>query len=241
MNENGQKLAAALKWVGGFLVVAVISPIIFLALKATLGLIALGIAAGTGLTLLKLTPWFSMKVSNLVMKLVVHEAETNPIETLENLRIEKAAELLKADEAIIEFETEIRNYDDKTQEFSKQYPEESASFKEISTKMHEALLLQKTEQEAARVKLADLGQRIEKARAIYDMSMAAQRVTELSSSAAAKVYQEIKQKIAFDSVRSELNKSFASLNTALNQRKALNPASPLPSGLHVVPATKETA
>lgn len=225
--DKSQKLATALKWVGGILVAAVASPIIFLALKATLGLLALGVAAGVGMALLKLTPWFSMKISNIVMKLIIHEAETNPIETLENLRIEKTEELRKADEAIVEFEMEVRNYDDKTKEFSKQYPEEAASFTEISTKMHEALKLQKDEQEVARAKLQDLGLRIEKARAIYDMSMAAQAVTELSNSAAAKVYADIKQKIAFDSVQKELNRSFASLNMALNQRKTISTASNL--------------
>jgi hypothetical protein len=231
--DKNQKLATGLKWVGGILVAAVASPVIFLALKGILGLLAFGVAAGVGLALLKLTPWFSMKVSNLVMKLIIREAETNPIETLENLHIEKTEELHKADEAIVEFETEIRNYDDQRKEFQKQYPEEAASFTEISEKMHEALKLQKAEQETARTKLADLAQRIDKARAIYKMSLAAQRVTELSNSAAAKVYQEIKQKIAFESVQSELNSSFASLNMALNKRKTINTTSAFNGGRKV--------
>lgn len=225
-DQKKQRLTTALKWGLGIVGLAVITPVVFLALKAALGLLALGVAGVAGVAFIRLMPVMSMKLSNTVIKLIVREAEANPIETMENLKIEKLGELQKADNAIIEFEASVRNYDDDTRQFTKDYPDEAAAYQEISSKMHEALKLQTQQQDGARLKLNDLALRIEKARAIYKMALSAQRVTQLSKSAEAKVFQDIKEKIAFESVRMELNRSFASLNMAISQQKAV-PALPM--------------
>lgn len=219
MDEKKQKIATVLKWSGGIIGAAVVSPIILLALKGVLGLLALGVAVGAGATILKLSPIVSMKVSNLLIKGIVREANANPIETMQNLLVEKSAELKEADLAIVDFETEVRNYDDQTVEFSKQYPEEAASFKEISEKMHVGLNQQKSSQEDARFQLANLEQQIHKAEALYKMSLAANKVTAFSKSAEKEVFQNIKEKVALDAVRTSLNRSFASLNMAISQRQ----------------------
>jgi hypothetical protein len=224
--EKRQAWANVLKWIAGLVAAAVLSPIIFLALKGVLGLLALAVAAAAGFTMLKLAPWFSLMVTNLGIKLFIREVEANPIESMESLRIEKTQEAEAADVEIVEFETEIRNYDDQTKEFERRYPEESSTFKDISRQMHEALVSMKQEQESARKALVDLAQRIEKARAIYKMSLAAQRVAQLSKSAEKKVFQEIKEKVAFDAVQSQLNRSFSALNMAVARRKTLQASAP---------------
>lgn len=198
---------------------AITSGVIYLALKAALGLLALGVTAGVGVVMIRLAPWASEKLANLVMKLRVKEAAENPIETMRSIQIEKSEELRAADVAIVEFETEVRNYEDEARTFAQQYPEEADAFNEIGQKMREGLAQQKEEQANARAQLADLEVRIAKGEAIYKMALAAQRVTAFSKSAEAKVFQQIREKVAFDAVRSSLNQSFASLNMALAQRK----------------------
>lgn len=216
VDVKNNKVQTVLKILIALVVGFVVAPFIFLAIK---GLIGLAIAAVVGLAAIQLAPWISMKLDNLRMKLITGEAATNPIETMKNLYIEKYKELQEADQKIINFEAEVGNYDDKMRLFNKQYPEEAPKFQEISTKMHEGLAEMKDEQSDARAKLKDFAQRINKAEAIYKMSLAAAQVTAFSRSAEQEVFAKIKEQVAFDSVQTELNRSFASLDMALAKRK----------------------
>lgn len=75
------------------------------------------------------------------------------------------------------------------------------------------------EQAQARRDLHEFEQAIKKAKMLYKMALAAQRVTALSKSAEERVLENIKTEIAFDSIRSNLNRSFARLNTAMARRQ----------------------
>lgn len=221
-----QQLTTKYKWVLGLIGAVAISPVIFLAVK---GIVGLMIALVVGQVCIQLAPVFSLRLANYKMKLLVGEVEKNPIESMINLRIEKAKELEQADQSIVEFETEIANFDDEIKAFKKRYPEEAPTYQTISEKMHQGLLDMQAERTESAQKLELLEQNIEKAQAIYKMALAAQRVTALSRKSEQAVFQEIKEKVAFDAVRTELNKSFASLNMALRQRQE-RPALPSKTG-----------
>ena len=210
-----QKLATAFKWALGLAGAFLVAPYIFIAVK---GMIGLALAAAVGLIITQLAPVFSLVLANLRMKLLIGEVQENPIETLLNLKAEKNAELEAADQKIVDFETEIGNFDDQLQDFSSQYPKEAPTYKTLSERMHVALTGMKQEQSNARRDLQELDRKIAKAQAIYKMSLAAERVTKLSSSAQARVFAQIKEQVAFDAVRTELNRSFASLNLAIERR-----------------------
>lgn len=215
-DKKKQRLATILKWAGGLVGAVIISPFVFLAVK---GLIGLGLAVLTGFLMVRLSPVISMKVSNLVVKMIVHEAEKNPIESMENLLIEKTEELQTRDQQIVNFETSVRDYDGKAMQFKKEYPDEAKSFEEISAKMHEGLGQRKKRQKEAREELAELERRIEKGKALYKMSMAALEVTAMSKTAEAEVFQKIKENVAFDAISSSLNRAFANLSMAIDQDK----------------------
>jgi hypothetical protein len=219
--EKKRKIATALKWLGGLVLVGVISPLTFIILKGMLGLIALGVVSVAALAGLKLAPWVSMKLSNVVVGLIMNEASKNPIETLINLEIDKTKELEAADKAITEFDAEVQNYDDKTAEFKRDYPEEAPRYEEIGQKMHLLLDRQRQKQGEARQALVVLHKAIDKARAIHQMALAALKVQELSRSAAGKVYADIKQQIAFESVKKSMFKAFAELNTSVAERSTI--------------------
>jgi septal ring factor EnvC (AmiA/AmiB activator) len=218
-----QRLETLLKWGIGLIGAIVVAPYIFLAVK---GMVGLAIAIAVGLLITQLAPVFSMKLANWRMGLIVAEAEANPIETMQNLYLEKSQELNRADNNIADFETEIRNFDDQLGDFKTQYPAEADSYDALSLKMHQALDEMKREQTQARRELQNFDQQITKAKAIYKMSLAAQKVVKLSKSAEAQVFAKIKEQVAFDSVRTQLNRSFANLNLALERRNDTRAALP---------------
>lgn len=210
-----KRLATMFKWGLGLAGAVLISPVVFLAVKGIVGLI---IAVALGYAAIEFAPVFAMKISNRKVKMIVQEAERNPIETMENIRIEKTQELERADQDIAEFETEIGNFDDQLEMFKRDYPAEAPRYVMISEKMHDALDAMKQEQSVARRELKNFEAQITKAKAIYRMALAAQRVVRLSKSAEAKVFAQIKQEVAFDAVRTQLNRAFANLNLALERR-----------------------
>lgn len=210
-----ERLASLAKWGLGLIGAVIISPFIFLAVKGILGL---ALALFIGGLIVNTAPAAGLWLANWRLRMLVAAVEANPIETMQNLFTEKTAELLDADTHIADFETEIRNFDDQIETFSAQYPAESDTYETLSGKMHDALKDMKSEQSTARRELKNFDQQITKAKAIYKMSLAAQRVTQLSRSAEAQVFAKIKEQVAFDSVRTQLNKTFSSLNLALERR-----------------------
>lgn len=199
-------------------------------------LFALAAAGVTAAVCVYFLPVITFKLANARMKMIVGEAEHNPIETLRNDYIYRQNQLQRADDSIQEFEMEIRNYDDQCREFKEQYPDEAENFLEISQAMHDGLREMKSEQAIARAAVADLAQKIKKAEAIYKMSLAAQRVTSLSRDSQEKVFADIKQQVAFDAVRSQLNRSFAALDRAMAKRTELSQRAAAPA----LPATTVT-
>lgn len=78
-NIKRQKLATYAKWGLALLAAAIISPIIFFAVK---GLIGLALAGLIGLTIVNFAPVVAMKFANWKVKAITHEAKQNPIEKM---------------------------------------------------------------------------------------------------------------------------------------------------------------
>ncbi len=230
MNEQSSdarraKIQQLVKLGIGLIGAVIIAPFVFLAVK---GIVGLAIAGALAVAIPQLAPVFGMKVANWKMKLIVGEASKNPIETMLNLYAEKAKELQAADQHIVEFEASISDFDDEAAGFKKKYPDRAQRYIELSNKMKQGLADMKARQSDARKALVSLHDKIEEGQAIYKMSLAAARVTQLSSSAEQQVYQQISEQVAFSSVRTQMNQAFAGLSLALeksNDSKALLPAS----------------
>jgi hypothetical protein len=210
-------LAGKYKWaIGGGTILAVIPAVLILQ-----NVVALAVAGAVGFTVIQLAPAFAMKIANKRMAMIMAEAEANPIETLLNLKVELSQDLEEKQRKIQDFETEVLNFDDQVESFQKEFPEEADTYVELSNKMHEGLELMKEEQQHASDALVELDVKIKKGKAILKMALAAQNVQKLSGDAEQAVFQDIKQQIAFDSIRTNLNKTFAGLNTAVAKRKEL--------------------
>lgn len=211
-----QSLATKAKWGLGLAGAVVASPFIFLAVK---GIIGLAIAFVVGSAAINFAPVVSMKLANWKLKAITAEATANPIETLENLYIDKRKQLGEANARIVAFEAEIGKYDDRLNTFCIKHPEQAPKYKEISVKMHQGLTIMKTKRDEAKSSIEDLASRIDTAKDIYQMALAAQSVTQLSGDAEAVVFAEIKEKVAFDAVSVSMNTAFAQLNLAIESQE----------------------
>ncbi len=214
-DKTRQRWVMIFKWGLGIVGAALVAPVIFMAIGGILGLIVAGVVSFTAI---QLAPVFSFKLANWRMKLLMEEAEKNPIQTLNNLLIEKTQELNVASEAIKQFDQSILDFGSKVDTFKVEYPDDALMYEGILQRMKEVLEAMKNAHRAAKNEVQGLGTQIQRATAIYDMALAAQKVTTLSGTAEKQVFADIKQRIAFDSVQSQLNGAFASLNHALEER-----------------------
>lgn len=217
-----QSLATKAKWGIGAGVALIAAPTVFVLAQALVGAVVAAVGAFIiGSTAITFAPVWSMKLANWKLKAIVGEATANPIETLQNLYIEHRKELEAKGQAIIDFEAEVGNFDDQLADFRKRpdCADEVPRYEEISKRMHEGLATMKQCWTDFKTQVDDLAHKIEKAQAIYKMACAAQRVTALSGSAQSQVFDEIKQRVALDSVRTSMNRSFAALNQAIESRQ----------------------
>jgi hypothetical protein len=228
IDARRERIATYAKWGLALAGAAIVAPVAFLAVK---GIIGLAIAAALGTVVIAFAQPFANTVANWRMKAIKAEAERNPIETMQNLYLAKAKELERSDAAIQDFVAEILNFSDQLGAFKSQYPEEAAKYDELLSKMQDALSIMKSEQKIARIELDKFYKSIQKAEAIYRMATAAAKVTKLSGKAESQVFAQIRQQVAVDSVRGQLNRAFASLDTALERRTTIQQA--LPPGREV--------
>jgi hypothetical protein len=216
-----KKLKLDTKWklILGSLGILVIAPLTTTLLWSVLGLLAVILGGGIGLAAIAFAPVFSMKLANARIKAIMAEADKNPIETMIAVDIARTQELAEKDQHLEDWDTELSNFYDEVIAMKKEYPEEACKYQRISAQMHDAIAEARKEQTQARRDLYEFEQAIRKAKILYKMGLAAQRVTAFSKSAEEKVLENIKTEIAFDSVRSNLNRSFARLNTAMARRQ----------------------
>jgi hypothetical protein len=233
------KLDNKWKLILGGLGILVIAPLTTTLLWGVLGFLAIILGAAIGLSAIAFAPVFSMKLANTRIRAIMAEADKNPIETMIAVDIARTQELAEKDQHLEDWDTELSNFDEEVTAVKKEYPEEAGKYERVSAQMHGALEEARMEQAQARRDLYEFEQAIKKAKMLYKMALAAQRVTALSKSAEERVLENIKTEIAFDSVRSNLNRSFARLNSAMARRQE-RPAL-IPTALPEARSTADTA
>jgi hypothetical protein len=183
------------------------------------GLIGWITAAVIYLCIVNFTPSFSTWMANKRIAVLKAVIEANPIETMQNLYADKLNDLSRAEGNITDFETELGSFRDKVQMFERKYPKKAEMYQKIQAKMEECLAGMRAEHASATRELAQFKDRIEEAEALFEMAKAANKMLEKSQTAQQAVYQQIKEQVSFDTVRNDLNRAFANLNTAIERRK----------------------
>lgn len=208
------KLANKYKWIIGGLAAILMVP----AAMILQNVIQLAIAGFVLLVTVQLAPALSFKLANWRLKIITQDIQENPIETMRNMYLINAQKIEDAETQIVEFDGEVRSFGVRVEKFKKVYPEDASTFVEVYDKMVKYRDEMLVEQRHAVKDLEFLDAQIEKANAIWEMTLAAQKVTELSGAAANKAFDHIKQTIALDSVTNRLNTTFAALDSALRKR-----------------------
>ena len=210
-NANGRK-AAVIKWVIIAAGVAVAAPAALLVLK---GLVALITAAVVGLGAIYLAPVVAMKFANQKVKMIVREAQTNPIETLINQLADKRQGAQRFADSITDFRTEVKNFEAKTAAFAKQYPEDAPRFQAQLDTMKQLLTFRESRYKQVQDELAKFAHAIDRAKAMWEMSQAAQQMNKIAGRQASDTFEQIKTDAAVDSVMRSVNKAFSEMETSL--------------------------
>lgn len=189
----------------------------YIAFKALVGLLALGVAGALCLFSFKLGPVLAEYLDNLKIKLIKKQALESPIPTLENQAIryhnEKDTKEAKLEEIIGKLQTLV----DKHDAFVKKYPNDTAEIEKNSKYVNRAKAkVESLKKEflllAQNVKLFD--KEVEKAADKWDMAMTMQDF-DLAGDFNNDPMELIRSRTALGSVESAINKSFASLETSM--------------------------
>lgn len=231
-DEQKAKVVRYVKWGAMALVAVLVAPITYAAAISVIeATVAIGAAVITIGVIWTATPVVSDWLGNMRMKAVIALAEANPIETMVIIYSQKASELATHQDAITEFDTQYRNVDKMVTDLTKTDPEESKSYADMRDKMRVGLDELRHEQTDASAELKTFKNQIDKAQRIYKVALAMNKALVSSQSAQAAVFMDIKKQVSFDTVTTTLNKSFAKLDSAIENRRN--------NAMNLVPTTKQ--
>ena len=209
--SSGSGKVKLIKWAIIIAGVAIAAPAALFILK---GVIALVTAAVIGLGAIYFAPVVAMKFANQKVKMIVQEAQANPIETLINQLAEKRQAQKFAD-SITAFRTEVKNFESKTELFEKQYPDDAPRFRQQLDTMKQLLSFREGRYKQVQAELKNFASAIDRAKAMWDMSQAAQQMNKLAGRQASDTFEQIKTDVAVDSVMRSVNKAFSEMETSL--------------------------
>lgn len=189
--------------VAGFIV----APFIVTAIGGIIGLAAAGIIGGLAIAL---APWASMKLANIKVQAVRHEAASNPIPTLRNQWMERCDAVAAYGKQIDQFNAHIHTFSAQLAEFTRKYPQRAGTFSEQLKKMNNLKEARFAQYQKARADLAAFKDVIDEAEAIWNMTQAAAKLNQAAGMDLDPM-EEIKSRTALESVQLQMGESFAQL------------------------------
>lgn len=207
-----RRIAASMKWGMVLAAAAVISPVIFLAVK---GLVGLALALMVGLAIVNLAPVLSMKFANWKFRALKHEAGKNPIETLQNQQAEKERDLKSEAEKISQFDAAVETFRAQLMAEAQEQPEAAATGVPTLRQMERLLAFRRLKYKRAAEDVKARRKKVELAQSRYRVALLAQEVTKAAGETQGTVLDKILEDIAFNAVDETVNLSMASLRTAI--------------------------
>lgn len=195
---------------------AVAGPYIWMSLE---GMVALAAAAGTALVLWAIAPAAATFAANKRIAMLVAVIEANPIETMQNLYADKFDEFKRQESAVTEFDTQFQNVSTLVEDLKKSDPDEAEQYAKMRDKMEDGLQELRAEQGFAQKELDNAHKTIDKMQRIWKVACAMNKALAANASARQQVFDQMKQDVSVDTVRTNLNRAFASLNTAVERRR----------------------
>lgn len=226
-----EKYGTKLKWAGGAIVCAAVSPFILMGIGGLLGGIAFVVI---GYTATEFSPVISKKISNRKKEMLLAEANRhlaalkaearkNPIETIQNVWLEQGRKLKLEYDNIGKFATKVNKYGMQLKALKEQFPNETATFDQVFANM--TLLLQKRREkwQEAKGKHELSAKEIEKCQVFWEMGLATQDLRESAADVEIEFMQKIRKETAIDAVMDQLTSSMVDLDQLMMEEIDLRP------------------
>jgi hypothetical protein len=233
------------RWAAMIGICAVVGPIVYLAIKGLVGLAAFGVVAYTGY---HAAPIIALKVTNA--KILALESERNafyraldaernahlnkvaraaaedPIATAKNQSAQykkRAAESLKA---ITAYSTEVKNFGNMTEQFTRKYPDNAGIYKDQHKRMKAAHELKEGKYKELMGNIERMDEQIEFLEANWNMSQALQKANALGGIATIDPMEQVKANAAIEAVRNSVNTAFAEMDSIALQDSVVKAGTP---------------
>ncbi|MDQ1829954.1 hypothetical protein [Massilia scottii] len=199
--------------VAGTSVLAVLAPIIWGAVSAGLGLIALALIGAVSVALFQALPLLGQKLENRLLAVRKAEARANPIEQLQNFLLQKRQRVVAFKKAVVSIGAQIKSMSDMIEERKRQKPGYDASRQENAVKaMKEAHVLLVVKYKNAELALVQLSEVVEDKKFEWRFGQAGQAaIQNLNATSGQELLNQMLADEAFDSVRDNFNQVFSEL------------------------------
>lgn len=232
INARRTKLATKLKIGAGIGAAAVVAPITFLAIG---GIIGATIAAALGVVIVNMAPVFSMKIANLKIKAITHEASQNPSETLDNALIDKKNRLQAAE---TELKVRLGKADLFIQEAEKFAQAEPTEAKKWLEKIQNTKLLRERRKDEFRIaseKVEAFERLVERAKVELSLAQMESDSNQALNIIDGNPLDNLKESTALKSIQLQVNTALASLEVSLLKDGELKDITPEPAAQLAAP------
>lgn len=180
-------------------------------LKALVGAFALAFAGAVALAVVNYAPVYSLKLANARIRALQKEAMRHPIETLYTVKKQRTQERDEIKAKITVFDGKRTSFADKVDTFKERWPQDAQKFVDQLAGMDNKLARVRNKYAALVQSLQEFDGVIERSEAIYDMSVAALEMNDVSSMFNMNFEQELLTKTALQTVTDTMNQAFASM------------------------------
>lgn len=210
MNKNVFRVGFVVATVG---ILALVAPIIWMAVSAGVGMVALAVIAMLGMAIIQFLPYFGQKLENMVLKARKAEARSNPIEQLQNFLRQKAQQVSDFKSAVTSISSQIKTLEDMVAQRKRERPGYDATAQERSIQaMKDAYSTLRQKYVNAEKALADLKLAIQDKEFEWKFSQAGQAAMQsLSTTSGKELMEQMLADEAFSSVTENFNNVFAEL------------------------------
>lgn len=193
--------------------------------QAVVGLVALGISAALGFTLVQLAPVFALKIANAKYRLtdaenvshikkVTTAAAENPIETLTALLNSKRKAFSEFEQNVINAAAARDTFKGKLEKFARSYPHRAEEFRKQYDRMADLVERKTQALKDAQQSLKDGEFKLEEMKAYWEMSKDAIELNRVAGMDTGDAFEKLKADTACDAVFESMNRAFAELEVA---------------------------
>lgn len=214
-----------------------VSPVLLFFLKAAVGVgLALAALAIMWLAVIHFGPAVSVYFANKGLASLKHAVQENPIEDMENRAAEAEERLNAFNEKLTLFRAAVSLHGGKLRSFEQKHPNDPtlSTFREQQDKMRQLLASREAKYRKSVDNLNAYHVEIDRARAIWDMSVSAAKLSAAAGDLDQSVIDKIRQQTAMDAVEQAMHESFAALDNEVFNEETIEAEAREVSNHHVL-------